>query len=90
MPTPKEVRKARKADDENHHYYQAKRLCEPARIPSAIKRTREGREGDDMGILPGTLVMPTGKNRISWWKYPGANLRMERSRITKRLQDLRA
>ncbi|KAI9669133.1 MAG: hypothetical protein M1831_000725 [Alyxoria varia] len=89
MPTPKEVRKARKATDEYTRYNHRKRLKEPARLPQAIKKTREGRSEDDLGILPGTLVMPTGKNRISWQEYPLANLRMERSRLLKRVQDLR-
>ncbi|KAK5133452.1 hypothetical protein LTR08_007694 [Meristemomyces frigidus] len=52
------------------------------------KALREGLIPDDMGLLPGTFIMPRGKNRPSWLRDFKGRWRMEKARWWQRAQEV--
>lgn len=52
------------------------------------KMLREGNLPEDMGLIPGTFIMPRSKNRPSWTSNYKDRLKLEKARATTRFTDL--
>lgn len=51
---------------------------------------KEGTIPEDIGLLPNTFIMPTGKNLPSWTKNRRGRMKLEKARLWERMQDIGA